>query len=78
MVAPPPAPVEISGAAITGNYTLDSPATGRGTGGSTQPGPSSFIIYNVNVGEILLMESDATSPQTMLIDLIQSGSPWDY
>jgi large repetitive protein len=78
ILAPPPAPVEISGAAITGNYTLDSPATGRGTGGSTQPGPSSFIIYNVNVNEIVLMESDATSPQPMLIDLIQSGSPWDY
>lgn len=78
ILAPPPAPVEISGAAITGNYALDSPATGRGTGGSTQPGPSSFILYNVNVGEILLMESDATSPQPMLIDLIQNGSPWDY
>ena len=78
ILVPPPASVEISGAAITGNYTLDSPATGRGTGGSTQPGPSSFIIYNVNVGEIVLLESDATSPQPMLIDLIQSSSPWDY
>ena len=78
ILVPPPASVEISGAAITGNYTLDSPATGRGTGGSTQPGPSSFIIHNVNVGEIVLLESDATSPQPMLIDLIQSSSPWDY
>jgi hypothetical protein len=77
ILVPPPAPVENSGAAITGNYTLDSPLTGRGTGGSTQPGPSSFIIYIVNVGEIILMESDA-SPQPMLIDLIQSVSPWDY
>jgi hypothetical protein len=75
-----PAPTEISGAATTGNYTLDSPATGRGTGVSTQPGPSSFVLYNVNVNEIVLVESDPTSHQPMLIDLIQSGtgSPWDY
>jgi len=64
----PPAPVEISGAAITGNYTLTA-ATGRGTGGSTQPGPSSFIIYNVSASDIVLLESDAVSLQPMLIDM---------
>ncbi len=66
-------PTEIAGAAFVASYTMDSPATGRGTGTTTppSPGPSQFIIYNVGSKEIILLESDSTSAQPMLIDLIQ-------
>jgi hypothetical protein len=79
ILLPPPDPVQVSGAAITGNYVFDSPATGRGTGQSTTPGPANFILYNVSDFEVILLESDSTSSQPMLIDLRQDpGSPFDY
>jgi hypothetical protein len=59
ILLPPPDPVQVSGAAITGKYVFDSPATGRGTGQSTTPGPSNFILYNVSDFEVILLESDS-------------------
>ena len=79
ILQPPPAPIQIVGAAITGNYVLDSPATGRGSGQSTTPGPANFILYNVSALEVILLESDAKSSQPVLVDLRQDpGSPFDY
>ena len=74
-----PDPVQVSGAAITGKYVFDSPATGRGTGQSTTPGPSNFIVYNVSDFEVILLESDTKSSQPIFVDLRQDpGSPFDY
>ena len=74
-----PDPVQVSGAAITGKYVFDSPATGRGTGQSTTPGPCNFILYNVSDFEVILLESDSKSSQLVLVDLRQDpGSPFDY
>jgi hypothetical protein len=79
ILLPPPDPVQVSGAAITGNYVLDSPATGRGTGQSTTPGPSNFILYNVSDFEVILLESDTESSQPVLVDLRQDPCcPFDY
>jgi hypothetical protein len=79
ILLPPPDPVQVSGAAITGKYVFDSPATGRGTGQSTTPGPSNFILYNVSDFEVILLESDSKSSQPVLVDLRQDpGSPFDY
>jgi len=66
-------PTEVPGAGFVASYTMSSPATGRGTGTTTSPssGPSQFIIYNVGPKEIILLESDSTNKQPMLIDLIQ-------
>jgi hypothetical protein len=74
----PPNPVQISGAAITGTYVLDSPATGRGTGQSTAPGPSNFVLYNVGDHEIILLESDNHTSEPVLIDLKQDIGAFDY
>jgi hypothetical protein len=78
ILVPPPSPVQISGAAITGTYILDSPATGRGTGQSTSPGPSTFVLYNVSIREVILLESDANTSQPVLVDLKQDIGIWDY
>jgi hypothetical protein len=79
ILLPPPDPVQVSGAAITGEYVFDSPATGRGTGQSTTPGPSNFILYNVSDFEVILLESDTKSSQPVFVDLRQDpGSPFDY
>ena len=79
VMRPPASGVQISGAAITGKYVFDSPATGRGPGQSTTPGPSNFILYNVSDFEVILLESDTKSSQPVLVDLRQDpGSPFDY
>jgi hypothetical protein len=69
----PTTPTEVPGATFAASYTMNSPPTGRGTGTTTAPptGPSQFIIYSVGPKEIVLLESDSTSTQPMLIDLIQ-------
>jgi len=64
-------PTEIQGAPFNGNYTMDAPATGRGTGTSAAPGPSAFVLYNLGPTEIILLETDTTNLQPVLIDLIQ-------
>jgi hypothetical protein len=78
ILLPPPNPVQISGAEITGTYSLDSPSTGRGTGQSTSPGPSSFVLYNLTDQEVILLESDANSSQPVLLELKQDIGIWDY
>jgi hypothetical protein len=78
ILLPPTDPVQISGAAITGTYLLDSAATGRGIGRSTAPGPSIFVMYCVSAFEVILLESDGDSPQPVLVDLKQDIGNWDY
>jgi len=69
----PTTSTEVPGAPFVAVYTMNSPLTGRGTGTTTppSPGPSQFVIWNVGPKEIILLESDSTSPQPILIDLIQ-------
>ncbi|MFZ0684578.1 MAG: hypothetical protein WAM89_03470 [Terriglobales bacterium] len=54
-------PVLNSGVALTGNYTVDSPATGRGevtttAGGNTYVG---LNFYSVSTGQFLVLETDS-------------------
>jgi hypothetical protein len=57
--------IVLNSLALTGTYTLDSPATGRGEATTTIPGGSyiGFTFYVANNSTILLLETDTNASQ---------------
>ena len=60
-------PFLIPGTSITGTYTMDTTVAGHATGTSTSPGPAQFTIWVINSGAFVLMETDSTNPNPVLI-----------
>lgn len=63
-------PFLVSGAGVSGNYTLDA-TIGRATGSSTSPGPLTFVFWVIDAQDLVMMETDSSNPNPVLIFIRQ-------